>query len=144
MAAGMAVLGLLRVLFVDLHAYPDEMVMPVLNSVALPSLGVAGLMLAALVGTRPYRDRMNSAQRSGLAAAGLAVLIVLWSGCAHGHLSGRHLETPVIVQRYHGQVIARRARYHLRQSLHLSIDLLDRLRQIRDSNQEASTNRGLN
>ena len=78
MAGVMAVISLLRVLFVDLEAYPDEPVMPVLNSVAIPSLGIAGLLLAAIVGTRPYRDRMNSAQRSGLAAAGLAVLIVLW------------------------------------------------------------------
>lgn len=78
MAGVMAITSLWRVLIVDLSVCPDEPVWPIFNSVALPSLGVTGLLLLALVATRPYLGRMARPQRWALAVAALATLVVLW------------------------------------------------------------------
>jgi uncharacterized membrane protein len=78
LSASLAAFSLGRLLTVDLDAYSPELVMPIFNDVALPSLSVTLILLAAIVAARSYELRFAGWQRLLTAATALAVLLMLW------------------------------------------------------------------
>jgi uncharacterized membrane protein len=70
--------SVMRVVFVDLPSYPDELLWPVTNRIALSSIGVAGCIAAAVFVTKPYRHRLASPTRFIVGAAGLGTIALLW------------------------------------------------------------------
>lgn len=77
-AAALAVTSAVRVAFVDLPSYPSELFLPIVNKIALPSIGVVVCIAAAYFVTRAYRNRLSSATRNLIAAAGLGAIVLLW------------------------------------------------------------------
>lgn len=78
LAGLVAAMGLVRLALVDLGSYPHELLVPVLNRIALPSLGVAMLPLAAMALARRHRVRSGPIERSLACGAGVVFLVALW------------------------------------------------------------------
>jgi uncharacterized membrane protein len=78
LAAGLAASSITRLLFIDLPAYPEELLTPVVNLIALPCVGVAACLLVAIVATRLAQQRLATFEYALVGAAGLLVLVVLW------------------------------------------------------------------
>jgi uncharacterized membrane protein len=78
LAAALAVVSLVRLVVFDLTAYPDELVVPIFNTVALPSLGVIACLLGALVATERFPRRLADVERILAGLTGLGILVVLW------------------------------------------------------------------
>ncbi|MDA1056005.1 MAG: DUF2339 domain-containing protein [Planctomycetota bacterium] len=73
-----AIASVMRVVFIDLPSYPDEVLWPVMNRIALSSIGVAGCIAAAVFVARPCRHRLVSPARFFVEAAGLGAIVLLW------------------------------------------------------------------
>lgn len=78
-ASVLAAMSLGRLLFIDLDSYPSDAVMPILNSIALPSLGAASCLLAAIAASMPYRKKRNALQS---ALIGTEAIVALCALCA--------------------------------------------------------------
>ncbi|MBC8356363.1 MAG: DUF2339 domain-containing protein [Planctomycetes bacterium] len=78
LSAAIAIASVLRVVFLDLPSYPHEVLVPVVNRIALSSIGVAGCVAAAVFVTRPYRNRLGPPTRFVAGAAGLGAIVLLW------------------------------------------------------------------
>ncbi len=78
LAAAVMLGSVARTLFVDLPSYPREQLWPVLNQVALPSIGVTVCLSLAVLLSRPYRERLGKPQCALIATGGLAAIILLW------------------------------------------------------------------
>ena len=78
LSLAIALVSVARVVFNDLPAYPNEVLLPVLNRIALPSIGVVCCVAAAVFATRPLRDRLSALSRFMLGAAGLGAIVLLW------------------------------------------------------------------
>ncbi len=77
-AAVIAVSSAMRVVFIDLPSYPSELLLPITNRIALPSIGVVVCLAAACWVTRAYCHRLNSATKHLVSAVGLGTIVLLW------------------------------------------------------------------
>ena len=78
LSLAIAFVSVTRVVFIDLPAYPNDVLVPVVNRIALSSIGVVCCIAAAVFATRPYRDRLNASARFLVGAAGLGAIVLLW------------------------------------------------------------------
>jgi len=77
-AAVITAASVVRVICIDLPSYPNELLLPIVNRVALPSIGVVACIATAYFASRVYRDRLNTATRYLVAATGLGAIVLLW------------------------------------------------------------------
>jgi uncharacterized membrane protein len=78
LAAVIATASLTRLLFIDLPSYSDGVVIPLANEIALPCIGAAICLLAAVVAIRRSCVALTSAEYVLVGLLGLLVLCVLW------------------------------------------------------------------
>ena len=71
-------LAVLRLLIFELPLYTRDPFWPIFNRFALPSLGVAIVIIGALYLTRQFHSRSNTLERMGTAAAGTAAILLIW------------------------------------------------------------------
>ncbi len=77
-AAALAATSVARVVFIDLPSYPSELLLPIANRIALPSIGVVACIAVAYFATRAYRNRLHAASRQLMAVVGLGAIVLLW------------------------------------------------------------------
>jgi len=109
LAALIALGSMMRLLIIDLAAYPREMLIPIVNKVALPSMGVAACLLIAVLATRLSPRRLGAAERMLVGIAGLLVVGALWLVLSvdvyqHFHMRARFLDSVAIDWRRIGQM----------------------------------------
>lgn len=84
LAGLVAAMGFARLVLVDLWSYPHELLLPVLNRIALPSVGVAVFPLAAMAIARRHRIQLGATERAFTSGAGIVVLAALWGVLSAG------------------------------------------------------------
>ena len=68
-----------RLVLIDIPANANrELFVPILNGFALPSIGVAGCLLAGVVATRPFLERLGKPERIFVAFCGIVGVVLLW------------------------------------------------------------------
>jgi uncharacterized membrane protein len=77
MSAPLAVLAVLRLMFVDTPWYTREPFWPLLNTYGLPALGVAACVLGSVVVTRQFAERIPEMERRLVAALGIGGILLL-------------------------------------------------------------------
>ncbi len=76
-ASVLAAMSLGRLLFIDLGSYPSDEVMPILNSVALPSLGAASCLLVAIAASMPLRKKQDTLQSALIGTEAIVAICTL-------------------------------------------------------------------
>jgi uncharacterized membrane protein len=78
MAAALGVVSALRVVLVDLPYGRREPFLPIFNTLALPPLAVAVLLLVGVLLTRRFLGRLGRVERVGVGMAGVGGVLLLW------------------------------------------------------------------
>ena len=108
MAGVLGTLSVARLLMFDLPNDTREPFVPIFNLVALPSLGVAACVLAAVVLADRYLKRLRSAERWLIAVGGVTGVLLLWlvlSFECYGYFDARAIGSEdVAVWEWRGQL----------------------------------------
>jgi uncharacterized membrane protein len=78
LAAALAGGSVMRVVFFDVPHGTREPFIPIFNDFALPALGVAVVLLAAMLLTRRFLPRLHPAERAAVGLTGAAGVLLLW------------------------------------------------------------------
>ena len=78
LAGVLASFAVIRLVGFDIPDYGREPFVPVFNQFALPAIGVAACLLAAVAAARWFLKRLGDAERVLVAMAGLAGILLLW------------------------------------------------------------------
>lgn len=108
LAASFALLAIWRVLGFDMPTYVRDPFVPIFNSFALPSLGVAVLILTAVLLTPRFRQRLSWTEGLLVDMAGVLGLLLIWlvlSVDLYGYLVTQSIGTTEIqLWRWRGQL----------------------------------------
>ena len=108
MAGVLGTLSVVRLLMLDLPLDTRDPFVPIFNLVALPSLGVAACILAAVVLADRYLKRLRSAERWLIAIGGVTGVLLLWlilSFECYGYFDARAIGSEdVAVWEWRGQL----------------------------------------
>ncbi len=108
MAGVLGGLAVGRVLIHDLAPYTREPFIPIFNSVAFPSLIVAGCILYAVVSANRWLPRFASSERMMIGVAGVTGVVLLWLvlsfECYGFFVSRSLLDDQIEVWRWRGQL----------------------------------------
>ena len=102
--------AVIRVLFVGLPNYDwGQLVTPIFNEIALPSIGVTALILFAAMITRNFKSKLDISERMLVAAIGVGGILLLWlilSVDCYAYFEGRAIQTDAdrMQQRWLGQL----------------------------------------
>jgi uncharacterized membrane protein len=78
LAAGLALLALVRLLGLDMPHHARQPFVPILNEFALPAIGVAACLLAGVAAAQRFLKQIGLAERVLVAVAGLGSVLLLW------------------------------------------------------------------
>ena len=103
-------LAVIRVLFVGLPNYDwGQLVTPIFNEIALPSIGVVTLILFAVMMTRNFKSKLGIFERMLVGAIGIGSILLLWlilSTDCYAYFEGRAIQADNdrMQQRWLGQL----------------------------------------
>jgi uncharacterized membrane protein len=108
MAGVLITLALARFVTVDIPIYTRDPFIPIFNGFALPSLGVAFCILAAVMATDRFLPQLHRVERLAVGAAGIAGVVVVWlvlSVDCYGYFDSQAIGTnEVQIWRWRGQL----------------------------------------